>query len=174
MPPTGEDITRLILAQIVLEDAKTPDSVFPLDVLRQMIVASGKATQDNALRYMKFMMDIYQNAYRALALANEPVRDDGWSLGPTSGQQRRRRHRAPRRRERLQPPRARRATGQGYGTARHAKMSVELKQRIEELEAALLRGEAQRENPTNEISPQILTHCGKGASLLDAPITRRT
>ena len=42
---TGEDITRLILAQIVLEDAKTPDSVFPLDVLRQMIVASGKATQ---------------------------------------------------------------------------------------------------------------------------------
>jgi polyhydroxyalkanoate synthesis repressor PhaR len=63
---TGEDITRLILAQIVLEDAKTPDSVFPLDVLRQMIVASGKATQEGALRYMKAMLDMYQNAYRAL------------------------------------------------------------------------------------------------------------
>ncbi len=63
---TGEDLTRLILAQIVLEDAKTPDSVFPLDVLRQMIVASGRATQENALRYMKAMMDMYQNAYRAL------------------------------------------------------------------------------------------------------------
>src|SRR6201996_3894442 len=50
---TGEDITRLVLAQIVLEDAKTPNSVFPLDVLRQMIVASGKVTQENALRYMK-------------------------------------------------------------------------------------------------------------------------
>jgi polyhydroxyalkanoate synthesis repressor PhaR len=62
----GEDLTRLILAQIVLEDAKTPDSVFPLDVLRQMIVASGRATQENALRYMKTMMDMYQNAYRAL------------------------------------------------------------------------------------------------------------
>ena len=60
---TGDDITRLILAQIVLDDAKTPDSVFPLDVLRQMIVASGKATQDNALRYMKAMMEIYQDAY---------------------------------------------------------------------------------------------------------------
>jgi polyhydroxyalkanoate synthesis repressor PhaR len=62
----GEDLTRLILAQIVVEDAKTPDSVFPLDVLRQMILASGRATQENALRYMKAMMDMYQNAYRAL------------------------------------------------------------------------------------------------------------
>ena len=63
---TGEDITRLVLAQIVLDDAKLPDSVFPLDVLRQMIVASGKATQENALRYMKAMMEMYQNAYRAM------------------------------------------------------------------------------------------------------------
>jgi len=69
---TGEDITRLILAQIVLEDAKTPDSVFPLDVLRQMIVASGKATQEGALRYMKAMLDMYQNAYRALTPSMNP------------------------------------------------------------------------------------------------------
>src|SRR5271166_3890815 len=63
---SGEDITRLVLAQIVLDDAKLPDSVFPLDVLRQMIVASGKATQEGALRYMKAMMEMYQNAYRAM------------------------------------------------------------------------------------------------------------
>jgi hypothetical protein len=31
-----------------------------------MIVASGKATQENALRYMKAMMEMYQNAYRAM------------------------------------------------------------------------------------------------------------
>lgn len=62
----GEDITRLILAQIVLEDAKTPNSMFPLDVLRQMVVASGKATQESALRYMKAVMDMYQSAYRSL------------------------------------------------------------------------------------------------------------
>ena len=30
---SGEDLTRLILAQIVLDDAKTPDSVFPLDYI---------------------------------------------------------------------------------------------------------------------------------------------
>ncbi len=69
---TGEDITRLILAQIVLEDAKTPDSLFPLDVLRQMILASGRATKENALRYMKTMMDMYQNAYRALPQPMNP------------------------------------------------------------------------------------------------------
>jgi polyhydroxyalkanoate synthesis repressor PhaR len=70
---TGEDLTRLILAQIVLEDAKTPDSVFPLDVLRQMIVASGRATQEGTLRYLKVMMDVYQNAYRALPPAMNPL-----------------------------------------------------------------------------------------------------
>src|SRR3974390_808632 len=69
---SGEDIPRLILAQIVLEDAKTPDSVFPLDVLRQMIVASGKATQEGALRYMKAMLDMYQNAYKAIPPSMNP------------------------------------------------------------------------------------------------------
>ena len=69
---TGEDLTRLILAQIVVEDAKAADSVFPLDVLRQMIVASGRATQESALRYMKAMMEMYQNAFRALPTPMNP------------------------------------------------------------------------------------------------------
>jgi polyhydroxyalkanoate synthesis repressor PhaR len=64
---SGEDITRLILTQIIVEDAKTPDSNFPLDVLRQMVVASGRASQESALTYMKAMLDISQNAYRAMS-----------------------------------------------------------------------------------------------------------
>ena len=63
---SGEDITRLILTQIIVEDAKTADSNFPLDLLRQMVVASGRASQESALNYMKAMLDIYQNAYRAM------------------------------------------------------------------------------------------------------------
>jgi polyhydroxyalkanoate synthesis repressor PhaR len=63
---SGEDITRLILTQIIVEDAKTPESSFPLDLLRQMVVASGRASQESALQYMKGMLDIYQNAYRAM------------------------------------------------------------------------------------------------------------
>lgn len=64
---TNEDITRLILTQIIVEDAKAPDSNFPLDLLRQMVVTSGRASQESALRYMKAMLDMYQNTYRAMA-----------------------------------------------------------------------------------------------------------
>jgi polyhydroxyalkanoate synthesis repressor PhaR len=63
---SGEDITRLILTQIIVEDAKTSESSFPLDLLRQMVIASGQASQETALQYMKTMLDIYQNAYRAM------------------------------------------------------------------------------------------------------------
>jgi len=63
---TGEDLTRLVLTQIIVEQAKTPDSAFPLDVLRQMVVASSRVTQQGALQYMKAFMDMYQNAYRAI------------------------------------------------------------------------------------------------------------
>jgi polyhydroxyalkanoate synthesis repressor PhaR len=63
---SGEDITRLILTQIIVEDAKTPESSFPLDLLRQMVVASGRASQESALQYMKTMLEVYQNAYRAI------------------------------------------------------------------------------------------------------------
>lgn len=63
---TGEDLTRLVLTQIIVEDAKGPDSTFPLDILRQMVVASGKATQETTLKYMKAVLDMYQNAYRAM------------------------------------------------------------------------------------------------------------
>ncbi len=63
---TGEDITRLILTQIIVEDAKLPDSSFPLDILRQMVIASGRASQESALKYMKAMFDMYQNSYRAM------------------------------------------------------------------------------------------------------------
>ena len=63
---SGEDITRLILTQIIVEDAKLPKSNFPLDLLRQMVIASGRASQESALQYMKMTLDMYQNAYRAM------------------------------------------------------------------------------------------------------------
>ncbi len=69
---SGADITRLILTQIIIEDAKTPDSAFPLDLLRQMIVTSGRASQETALHYMKAMLDLYQDTYRAMSPAVNP------------------------------------------------------------------------------------------------------
>jgi len=64
---TGEDLTRLVLTQIIVEQAKAPESAFPLDILRQMVVASSRATQETTLKYMKGVLDMYQNAYRAMA-----------------------------------------------------------------------------------------------------------
>jgi polyhydroxyalkanoate synthesis repressor PhaR len=64
---TGEDLTRLVLTQIIVEQAKAPDSAFPLDILRQMVIASSRATQESTLQYMKAVLDMYQNAYHAMA-----------------------------------------------------------------------------------------------------------
>jgi polyhydroxyalkanoate synthesis repressor PhaR len=69
---TGEDITRVILTQIIMEDAKG-DSGFPLDILRQMVITSGASSQEAWLKYMKNTMEMYQNAYRALAPAATPL-----------------------------------------------------------------------------------------------------
>jgi polyhydroxyalkanoate synthesis repressor PhaR len=65
---TGEDLTRLVLTQIVVQHAKEPDSAFPLDVLRQMVAAYGKVTQGTTVKYMKAALDMYQNAFRAVAV----------------------------------------------------------------------------------------------------------
>lgn len=130
---TGEDITRLILAQIVLDDVKTPDSVFPLDVLRQMIVASGKATQENALRYMKMMMEMYQNAYRAMPSPLNPL-----GLMPTLW---------PQTSGKGEPVSANAADNSGgivskAGADNESSQVEELRRRIEELEGTLSRRKA--------------------------------
>lgn len=69
---TGDDITRLILTQIIVEGAKAPDSGFPLDILRDMVIASGRASQESAIRYTKAMLDLYKNTYRAMSPAFNP------------------------------------------------------------------------------------------------------
>lgn len=125
---TGEDITRLILAQIVLEDAKTPNSAFPLDVLRQMILASGKATQENALRYMKAMMEMYQNAYRAMPSPLAP-----FELMPSLWGQRKPEHAEPA--PVTGQPRESRSANRG--SEPEDSTVEELRRRIEQLEAAL-------------------------------------
>ena len=69
---TGEDRTRAVLTQIVVEHAKDDNSAFPLDVLRQMVVASGRVTNEAALTYMRGVFDMYQNAYRAVSPVATP------------------------------------------------------------------------------------------------------
>jgi len=139
---SGEDLTRLILAQIVLEDAKTPDSVFPLDVLRQMIVASGRATQESGLRYMKAMLEMYQNAYRALPPLNpfeflqprwaQPLKEPATSqTGTPEGSRKQQEDHRP----------------ASEGAKADAVQVDELKRRIEELESLLIKRPGKKNAP---------------------------
>jgi polyhydroxyalkanoate synthesis repressor PhaR len=58
---TGEDLTRVVLTQIILEDAKGQPTGLPLELLRQLIVASDRAGQEFIMWYLKSAFDAYQN-----------------------------------------------------------------------------------------------------------------
>jgi len=66
---TGEDITRLVLTQIIVDGAKDNDSVLSLDLLRQMVIATGKVSQESFLKYVRAIFEMYQNTYRGFTHA---------------------------------------------------------------------------------------------------------
>ena len=43
---TGEDVTRVVLTQIIMEDARLQPAALPLDLLRQLVMATDKALSD--------------------------------------------------------------------------------------------------------------------------------
>lgn len=57
---TGEDITRVTLTQIIVEDAKGQPTGLPLELLRQLIVASDRVGQEFIMWYLKSAFDAYQ------------------------------------------------------------------------------------------------------------------
>jgi polyhydroxyalkanoate synthesis repressor PhaR len=63
---TGEDLTRVTLAQIIMEDAKDEPAGLPLELLRQLIVASDRARQDFIMWYLKSAFDSYQTVQEAI------------------------------------------------------------------------------------------------------------
>ncbi len=70
---TGEDLTRLVLTQIIVEDAKEREFALPLDVLRQLVIASGRASQEALANYAKAVMSWYETAYRAFGTPTNPL-----------------------------------------------------------------------------------------------------
>ncbi len=63
---TGEDLTRVILTQIIVEDAKGQTSGLPLELLRQLIVASDRAGQEFIMWYLKSAFDAYHKVQQTL------------------------------------------------------------------------------------------------------------
>jgi polyhydroxyalkanoate synthesis repressor PhaR len=71
---SGEDLTRVILTQIILEDAKGQPTGLPLELLRQLIVASDRAGREFMMWYLKSAFDAYQNVQAAVESRLSDVR----------------------------------------------------------------------------------------------------
>ena len=63
---TGHNITRVILTQIITEDAKDKPTGLPLELLRQLIVASDEVRQEFVTWYLKSALDTYQKVQDAV------------------------------------------------------------------------------------------------------------
>lgn len=63
---TGKDLTRVVLTQIIVEDAKDRETGPPLTLLRQLIMASDKATHEFLSSYLSGAMEMYQKAQHSL------------------------------------------------------------------------------------------------------------
>jgi polyhydroxyalkanoate synthesis repressor PhaR len=63
---TGDDVTRVTLTQIITEDAKDKPTGLPLELLRQLIVASDEVRQEFVMWYLKSAFDTYQKVQDAV------------------------------------------------------------------------------------------------------------
>lgn len=63
---TGKDLTRLTLTQIVTEDAKDKPTGLPLELLRQLVVASDEVRREFVMWYLSSAFDAYQKVQDAV------------------------------------------------------------------------------------------------------------
>ena len=62
----GEDLTRVTLAQIIMEDARDQPRGLPLELLRQLIVATDEVGRDFVMWYLRSAFDTYDKVQSAL------------------------------------------------------------------------------------------------------------
>lgn len=63
---TGRDLTRVTLTQIITEDAKGKPTGLPLELLRQLIIASDEVRQEFLMWYLKSAFDTYEKLQDAV------------------------------------------------------------------------------------------------------------
>src|SRR6516165_996940 len=71
---SGEDLTRVVLTQIIVEDAKGQTNGLPLELLRQLIVASDRAGRDFIMWYLNSAFSAYQKVQESLQSGINQVR----------------------------------------------------------------------------------------------------
>jgi polyhydroxyalkanoate synthesis repressor PhaR len=73
---SGDDLTRVTLMQVIVEDAKDQPSGLPLELLKQMIVASNHVGREFLMWYLKSAFETYHKIQGAL---QNPVSDAAFS-----------------------------------------------------------------------------------------------
>jgi polyhydroxyalkanoate synthesis repressor PhaR len=63
---SGRDLTRVTLTQIITEDARDKPTGLPLELLRQLIMASDQVRQEFVMWYLKSAFDTYQQVQDAV------------------------------------------------------------------------------------------------------------
>jgi polyhydroxyalkanoate synthesis repressor PhaR len=63
---SGEDVTRVTLTQIIVDDAREQPAGLPLELLRQLIVTSDRVGQEFILWYLKSAQEAYQKVQSSL------------------------------------------------------------------------------------------------------------
>lgn len=63
---TGQDLTRVTLTQIITEDAKNRPTGLPLELLRQLVLASDEVRQEFLMWYLKSAFDTYEKVQDAV------------------------------------------------------------------------------------------------------------
>jgi polyhydroxyalkanoate synthesis repressor PhaR len=71
---TGEDLTRVVLTQIIVEDAKEAPTGLPLELLRQLIMASDRAGREFLMWYLQSAFDAYGKVQEAVESRLKDVR----------------------------------------------------------------------------------------------------
>jgi polyhydroxyalkanoate synthesis repressor PhaR len=63
---TGDDLTRLTLTQIIVDDAKEQPTGLPLELLRQLIISSDRMGREFIMWYLKSAFEAYQTVQSKL------------------------------------------------------------------------------------------------------------
>ena len=63
---TGEDLTRVTLTQIIVENAKDQPGGLPLELLRQLVMASDHVGQEFIMWYLKSAFETYTKLQTAI------------------------------------------------------------------------------------------------------------
>ena len=71
---TGQDLTRVTLTQIIVEDAKGGPTGLPLALLRQLIVASDRVGREFVMWYLNSAFNAYQKVQESLQSGLSEVR----------------------------------------------------------------------------------------------------